>query len=281
MLRRVVCHAVYGTLYCSPELNLAHLANAATDHVNGTQLMMNDVAAGSSDVLVFIPSYNDMVGVAEVIAAVKKLSPAPRILLLDDGSIELGKDDWAAEGVLFFRLPDNYGLGTCTHIALDHFLNFDYRALVRIDADGQHPADQILDLVACLDQGEADLVVGCRTNQDGGGGPGSLVRRLVKWYFVRLTRLIGGAGTPSDVNTGFFALNRKTARVLNRFHLERYPEPQIFMLACREGLRLREVFVEQTARAQGRSSLNLLHATRLFYRFNILVIGEALRGGRR
>jgi hypothetical protein len=243
--------------------------------------MTNDVATGTSDVLVFIPSYNDMVAVAGVIAAIKMLSPVPKILLLDDGSVEPGNCEWGRDNVLFFRLPDNYGLGTCTHIALDHMLKFGYRAMVRIDADGQHPAAQIPELLACLDERDADLVVGCRTNQDNGGGLGALVRRLVKWYFVRLTRLIGGAETPSDVNTGFFALNRKAAGVLNRFHLERYPEPQMFMLAGRAGLRLGEVFVEQAARARGRSSLSFFHATRLFYRFNILAIGEALRGGRR
>jgi len=55
----------------------------------------------------------------------------------------------------------------------------------------------------------------------------------------------------------------------------------MFMLAGRSGLRLSELSVEQAVRAKGKSSLNLLHATRLFYRFNILAIGEALRGGRR
>ena len=238
---------------------------------------MKGAINGADEVLVFVPSYNDMDLVGDVVNGITALPGKFRVLVIDDGSTVGGRLDWAESEVLFVRLGDNFGLGTGTHIALDHMLRYGYRAVVRADGDGQHPVEQIPKLLAALEADDADLVVGSRINQIDGTGLGPLARRLVKWYFTRIARLITGNKAPSDVNSGFFAFNRRGAEVLNRFHLERFPEPQIFILACREGLRVKEVFIEQAERRRGSSSLGLIHAARMFFRFNIFVIAEMMR----
>ena len=230
------------------------------------------------EALVFVPSFNDRESLRDVVARIRALGHGYKMLVIDDGSRlgEVPRD--LGEDVLFVRLPDNFGLGICTHIALDHASKYGYGAVVRVDGDGQHPVGEIPRLLAGLYAGEADMVVGSRTNQNLGGGLGSLLRWAAKAYFVWVSWLITRGRAPRDLNTGFFALNARAMAALNRFHLERYPEPQIFVLACREGLRVKEIVIEQLERRYGSSTLTVMQAARLFYRFNIFILGELMRG---
>jgi glycosyltransferase involved in cell wall biosynthesis len=239
---------------------------------------MNLATNRKNEILVLVPSYNDMETVVGVEDAIASINGPFRTLILDDGSVNAGTfAERRKKTTLFFRLPGNFGLGSCMHIGIDHMLKYGYSALVRIDADGQHPASQIPLIVAPLLEHGADMVIGSRKNHNEGKGIGVIVRRLIKGYFSNVARLIGGKNAPKDVNTGFFALNVKAARTLNQFQLERFPEPEMFILACREKLQIKEVFIDQSDRKQGKSSLGLIHAARLFYRFNIFVFLELFR----
>ena len=96
-------------------------------------------APGRERVLVFVPTYNDaehLVQIAEDVAA--NLAHAT-VLVIDDGSRPRIDPSALPAGTLHVRLAENFGLGVCTHIAFDHALGHDYAAVVRIDADGQHP----------------------------------------------------------------------------------------------------------------------------------------------
>ncbi len=231
--------------------------------------------------LIFVPTFNDTELLGEIVDGVKRLSDRYTVLVLDDGSHAAHLPALEDLDCLLFRLPDNLGLGTCTHIAFDHALRHGYEAVIRIDADGQHPIERIPELLAPLERDEADVVAGCRVNHNLGTGASALARRLIKSYFVAVAKLLTRGRAPSDVNTGFFAMNRRAIATINQLQLERFPEPQLYILACREQLRVTEVPVEQIEREFGSSTLNLTQAAAMFYRFNMFVLGELLRGSRR
>jgi glycosyltransferase involved in cell wall biosynthesis len=228
-------------------------------------------------VLVFVPTLNDHDSVAEVLAEIGKLGPRYRVLVVDDGSDVPVRSYPLRRDVLTCELPDNFGLGVCTHVAFDHALRMEYDAVVRVDADGQHPVHEIPALLAPLQSGDADIVVGTRTNQFRENVMSGLPRRIAKYYFNWVARLMTRGLSPSDVNSGFFAVTAAGAAKLNAFSLERFPEPQLFVLACRAGLRLREIPIKQFERRRGRTTLNMFGAIRMFYRFNVFVLGEMLR----
>jgi len=229
-------------------------------------------------VLVFTPSFNDHAGLAEIARSVEALGQDYRLLIIDDGSTVPADPDNLGRSTLHVRVPDNFGLGVCTHIAFDHALAHGYDTVVRVDADGQHPVEDVPRLVKPLQEKRADLVAGCRINHlQGRVGVSVWIRWFVKTYFARMASLVTRGKSPRDVNTGFFAANRDAVACLSRFYLERFPEPQIFIIACREGLRVAEVLVEQKPRKQGRSTLNFVHGARLLYRFNLLVLAEFLK----
>jgi hypothetical protein len=54
-----------------------------------------------------------------------------------------------------------------------------------------------------------------------------------------------GGRSPADVNTGFMAMNHQAVMVLNRIHLYRFPELQIFFIIGRPSLRMNDVAVQQ------------------------------------
>ena len=224
----------------------------------------------------FVPAFNDQVRAIEVVREVAALSQRYRTLLIDDGSrIPAQHSDLPANS-LFFRMPMNVGLGASTHVAFDHALAGGYRAVVRLDGDGQHPVAEIAALLEPIERGVADVVVGSRSNHNVGSGGGAF-RRIAKAYYRFVASLMTRGAAPADVNTGFFAANMAAVERLNRFTFERFPEPEIYVLACRENLRVHQVAVEQAERSSGRSTLGTLQGLRMLYRFSVFAISELLR----
>jgi glycosyltransferase involved in cell wall biosynthesis len=242
--------------------------------------MTTEPTGAPGPVLVFVPSYNDNVRASEIAQTILAASSNYRPLVIDDGSLVPIAPEAAGPDGLQFRMPDNFGLGVITHIAFDHALSAGYSAVVRIDGDGQHSVADIPRLLEPIQNSTADFVVGSRTNHRAGSGGVNWLRTGVKIYFSFLARIITRSRAPIDINSGFFAANRAAMAVLNQFILERFPESQQIVIACREGLQVQEIEIEQNDRVQGRSTLTIGQALRMFYRFNIFVLNELMRGRR-
>jgi dolichol-phosphate mannosyltransferase len=103
------------------------------------------VAARMDKVLILIPTYNDFARLGELIGEIERSIGDARILVIDDGSAVPIDLNSSSKGVLYVRLPDNYGLGVCMQVAFDHALYNGYDSLVRVDADGQHPVSSVPD----------------------------------------------------------------------------------------------------------------------------------------
>jgi len=232
-------------------------------------------------VLILIPTCNDFELLADITSDLQKLGDAYRIMIIDDGSTVKIDPSAFASDVLYFRLPTNFGLGTATHIAFDHALRHDYEAVVRMDADGQHPLDLIPRLLEPIALGDADLVVGTRVNRHEGSGLRAAAATLVRYYLSLVARLMTQNRTPRDVNSGFYAVSAKAILKLNSTQLERYPEPQMYVLAGRQRLTIKEIAIQQQARRYGSSTITIGRALGMFYRFNIFVLAELLQRPKR
>lgn len=228
----------------------------------------------SGKTLIFIPTFNDVEFLPSITEKVLALDGNYVPLVIDDGSSPRLHATILPVGCLLFSLPNNMGLGMCTHIALDHALKYGYGALLRIDSDGQHPVAMIPDLLLPLQNDKVDIVVGTRENHGDGSGMENFCRNLVKSYFSTIAAWITRGGAPSDVNSGFFALNRDAMIKINTATLERFPEPQMLILAHVNGLRIAEVPITQSPRRQGKTTLSISQAARLIYRFSVFAAAE-------
>ncbi len=228
-------------------------------------------------VLVFVPTYNDSQELAAIAGDIKSLDGDYTTLVIDDGSSVPVEHSQLPEETLLVRFPTNFGLGVATHVAFDHALKCDYDIVARIDSDGQHPIDILPSLVEPICEDGKELVVGHRVNRHEGEGIRSMLAALVRMYLSALSRLMTGGRAPTDVNSGLFAISRAAMTKINLAQLERFPEPQMYVLCGRMGISTHEIPVEQNDRRHGSSTITMGRALALFYRFNIFVLAELLQ----
>src|SRR3990167_8449475 len=97
-----------------------------------------------SRILIIIPAYNEAESIEAVISVVKKELPAADILVVNDGSKDatsiLAKE---IGGVVVVDLPYNMGIGAAMQTGYRYADLKNYEIAVQVDADGQHPPDQI------------------------------------------------------------------------------------------------------------------------------------------
>jgi glycosyltransferase involved in cell wall biosynthesis len=128
------------------------------------------------------------------------------VYLVDDGSTDGTGDEQQGRGATVLTHRVNRGKGAALATGIAAALAGGAEVIVTLDADGQHPPEEIPRLVAPIAAGHADLVLGARARS----GTMPLPRRLTNWLSARLASRIGGQGV-SDAQTGFRAFTRAVA----------------------------------------------------------------------
>ena len=149
--------------------------------------------ADPSSVSIVIPAYNESESIAEVVSVLRASAPWREILVVDDASTDATGEHAAAAGATVVRHPYNMGNGAAVKNGIRRATG-DYVLIV--DADGQHPPEEALRLVARL--GEYDLVIGARSNKTQATQARRAGNGLLNWLASYLT----GREIP-DLTSGF------------------------------------------------------------------------------
>ncbi|HPP00213.1 MAG: glycosyltransferase family 2 protein [Candidatus Omnitrophica bacterium] len=158
----------------------------------------------SRPVSIVIPAYNEaesIGGVVENFRAVLR-DHEHEILVVDDGSRDDTKSRAEAAGARVIRHHANRGYGASLKTGI-RAAKHEWIALA--DADGQHQADDLLRLLAALDEGY-DTVIGARdphSFQYALRMPGKVFLQWFAGYLV--------AEKPRDVNSGFRVFRKEDA----------------------------------------------------------------------
>jgi glycosyltransferase involved in cell wall biosynthesis len=146
------------------------------------------------------------------------------------------------------------GIGSAMRAGLGYARRLRYDAVVRLDGDGQHRADDIARLVEPLTTSRADVVLGSRFHRSLNPAPKSRAGHTIRTMLAAcLTRMTGAPVT--DPTTGFCAFGPRALRVLSEHHPTGYPEPELRLFLKRNGLVVVEVPVRERPRHSGRTSL--------------------------
>ena len=181
----------------------------------------------------------------------------------------------AIDGVELIRMPYNVGIGAAMQTGYKFALQEGYDIAVQCDADGQHPPDQLPKLIARLEQGDADLVIGSRYVADTDYAP-SLSRRVGKSILSRCVDVIVGGGI-TDTTSGFRAMNRRTLELFADKYPEDYPEAEALVIMHKSGLRAVEVPVQMNQRQGGNSSIKPQHAAYYMVKVGLAIFINVFR----
>lgn len=205
-------------------------------------------------ILVIVPAYNEEATIGAVIAQIQAAVPDCDIVVVDDGSGDAtaARVQDSGEAILL-SLPFNLGIGGAMQTGYKFAYRHGYDIAVQCDADGQHPAGEIMRLVARIEDGTADVVIGSRYVADSGYRP-TLIRRIGKSLLSRWIDLFIGGGI-TDTTSGFRAMNRAAISVVARSYPEDYPEPEALVILHKHGLKAVEIPVQMRPRQGGVTSI--------------------------
>jgi len=228
-----------------------------------------------SDTLVFVPAWNEEANLPGVLDELRRVLPDADVLVVDDGSTDATADVAHRAGALVHRFGENRGLRAAIAQGYDYAWRQGYAFCGRIDADGQHPAEELRRLLERVRADACDVAVGSRFVEGEGyeayryrPSPArslgtALLRRGIS---LRLGRPFG------DATSGMYAANSRALPLLAQPYLSGAPEVESLIRLSEAGLAVQEVPVAMRERAGGESKLRGAKAVTLV----LTVIGTLL-----
>jgi glycosyltransferase involved in cell wall biosynthesis len=229
----------------------------------------------AADTLVFIPAWNEEANLPAVLDELRTGIPEADVLVVDDGSTDGTASVARAHGAEVLSFGENRGLREGIAAGYAHAESRGYAFAGRVDADGQHPVDELARLLAIVRADEADVAVGSRFAVGDGYEAyryePSPSRKLGTSVLRRA--MTAALGRPfHDATSGMYAANRKALPALGVPYTSGAPEVESLLRLREAGLRVVEVPVHMRERASGESKLRGSKAVRLV----VTVVGTLL-----
>lgn len=204
-------------------------------------------------VSVIIPGYYEEEKISDIVqrvaAAVERVTAVSsyEILVVDDGSKDDTGVNAAAAGATVITHPYNIGNGAAVKTGIRHATG---DVLVMLDADGQHPPEDIPRLLAHL--GPYDMVVGARTKESDSDWHRDWANKAYNW----LATYVSGHKI-LDLTSGFRAVKGQIAREFVYLLPNTFSYPTTITLAVlRSGYSLKYVPIVSPRRV-GKSKIKL------------------------
>ena len=205
--------------------------------------------------LIIIPAYNEAENLPKLISSINNLLPEFDYVIINDGSTDNTRKLCEQNGLNVVTLPINSGIGVAVQTGYKYALYKDYDIAIQIDGDGQHDVSYLKEIIAPLEKGEADVVIGsgfinCQGFQSSGA------RRMGIRLLSTFIWLCTGVKV-KDVTSGFRAVNKRFMQVFAEDYSKDYPEPEAIVTTKMYGGRIKEMPVVMKEREAGSSSITL------------------------
>jgi glycosyltransferase involved in cell wall biosynthesis len=237
-----------------------------------------------ADTVVFVPAWNEESSIGTVLEHLRERLPEVDLLVVDDGSTDETAGVAHAHGAEVFSLGRNRGLRVAISSGYRWARDHGYAYCGRVDADGQHPVEELERLLEMVRAGTCDVAVGSRFVA-GEGYPAyrylpsparrfgtAVLRRAVG---VVLRRPFG------DPTSGLWAVNAKALPLLAVDFTSGAPEVEALIRVTDAGLRVDEVPVDMVSRTAGESRLRGSKALKLVLTVAATLVGAVFLRARR
>jgi glycosyltransferase involved in cell wall biosynthesis len=210
---------------------------------------------------VLIPAYEEESSIAAVVESIRALGSWKEIVVVDDGSKDETAERARAAGATVIRHPYNKGNGAAVKTAVRAATG---EFLLLLDADGQHPPEEIEKLLSKLS--EYDLVVGARSFANQAG----FARALGNAALSRFASLVAGFRI-DDLTSGFRAARRKRFKEFLHLYPNGFSYPATSTLAfVKAGYNVAFVPIDGKKRPSG--SKSKMRPWREGFRFLAIII---------
>jgi glycosyltransferase involved in cell wall biosynthesis len=200
-------------------------------------------ALAAGDCLALIPARDESGTVGEVVAGVRAALGC-QVLVIDDASSDDTVAAARAAGAHVLRLPLGLGAWGATQAGIRYARRNGFRAVVTLDADGQHRPDTLPALFAAQRATGASVVIGTCVERL------SRAKRLA-WHYLRI---LTGLGL-RDFTSGLRLYDARAMEVLASppASLLDYQDVGVLMLLSKENLPIVETPAPMLPRQQGHS----------------------------
>lgn len=213
----------------------------------------------SSRPLVVIPAWNEEETIADTVSRARvELAGIADLLVVNDGSNDRTGAICDELDVMSIHLPFNMGVGGALRAGIRFAIEHDYDGVVQVDADGQHPSDHVVQLLADLDK--YDVVIGSRF-KDGGDYNADFLRRVVMRYLSwSLSRMAKAKLT--DTTSGFRAMGPAAMELFAQDLPVEYLGDTVesIVIGAKAGLSFHELATPMKQRAGGQPSQSVIAA---------------------
>jgi dolichol-phosphate mannosyltransferase len=222
-----------------------------------------DSAGAGSGAWVVLPTFNEADNLRPIAAGILEALPGATLLVVDDGSPDgtgTIADELAATDprVRVRHRPAKRGLGRAYLDGFGVALDRGATTVIQMDADWSHDPAALPALLAPVEQGQADLVIGSRYTPGGRVQDWGLGRRLISRSGSLFARVVLGLG-PRDLTGGFKAWNARTLAAVpfDGVHAGGYVfQIEMTYRASRAGARVQEIPITFRDRRVGQSKMS-------------------------
>jgi glycosyltransferase involved in cell wall biosynthesis len=224
-----------------------------------------------------IPAHNEAATLPRLLAEIRR--EGYDAVVIDDASTDGTADAARAAGVPVLSLPVNLGVGGAVQAGFMYAARHAYDVVIQVDGDGQHDPSWLHAVVAPIQSGDADCVIGSRylPESPDTGYRTPLARRLGMHFSTALLRIATGLNV-RDTTSGFRALGRRAFLFAAARYPTDHPEAEALLLFHQAGFRIAEVPVRMRSRREGQSLFTVVRAVLYPVRVAVGFLGLIAKG---
>lgn len=166
--------------------------------------------AGSKPIVALIPAYNEARFIGSLVIAVRAY--VDMVVVIDDGSRDRTAAIAREAGAIVVRQPSNQGKAAAVNIGFNYVRRLNPSAVIMLDGDGQHCADDIPTVLEPILEGRADIVIGSRFLEVKSDIPA--YRQVGQHGLTITTNLVSGVWV-TDSQSGFRAFSAEALAFLS------------------------------------------------------------------
>lgn len=217
--------------------------------------------------LAIIPAYNEEDNIVSTVEDLLANAPGVDYVVVNDGSRDHTSNICRENGYNLVSLPANTGLAGAFQAGMKYAQRHGYDYAIQFDADGQHSAAYIKEMVEEAERTGANIVIGSRFAAE----KKPVSARMAGSALITAMIFLTTGKKIQDPTSGMRLFDSKMIPLFAQ-ELDYSPEPDTISLLMRSGFDVREVQVEMRERTAGESYLNFTKSISYMLRVCISIL---------